>query len=387
MAPLDVEKLRTTLQSFGAIDDRPNDDAFGRPPGLELPLNVERIELSSLAPDIPLMVDATRIAGDLRVLDHEVATTGIEALAWYLSYHYAPPGRWGIFIRESGVLYLAQQVLGGRAATLAARCTVAFQYLLAHERAHYAVDRMATVWEELFKSPSYVRAPRTTIMMAFSHEPNKREPGQPTVAEYEERYAVARSLLAIEGTARKYRLGRAVQQLRDHAARLPAHYAAGAQLQSLSEADVPLLYFYHGLQGLPPDRRLASGLLSFDTLGFFPGTDAHPAPVTLLLDAQPLGLATGPVIRPYPQVDRIEEEARFLKQLDRIDRRYRRLWDKTKRILRETTAHRGLNFEWIAAKGFFTVRLDRAVRVALAPPSLGVPWRAVAVGTHDEIYG
>jgi hypothetical protein len=87
---------------------------------------------------------------------------GIDALAWYRSFHYAPVGKWGIYMLDRGVYILAEEFAkqyGSRPLTpeVRLRCIQdAVESLYFHELFHFYVDLAAARLEILEKQPRYV---------------------------------------------------------------------------------------------------------------------------------------------------------------------------------------------------------------------------------------
>lgn len=85
----------------------------------------------------------------------------VDALAWYLPFHYYGP-EWGIYIKESEVLNLAahiKQRLGGfgpDAREAAQLCRVALSILYLHEAFHHKIESFATRLEIARLSPVYL---------------------------------------------------------------------------------------------------------------------------------------------------------------------------------------------------------------------------------------
>jgi hypothetical protein len=139
MATLSVPDLISQL----ALELRP---AFAEPEQLPSEkAEVMRLDEGTLpwaigAVDLPL----PPIDGDVEEL------RGTDLLAFYRSFHFDPK-RWGVFLREFGVLWLAQRLGGGwRAIEAAARC------LFCHEYFHFLTDLAATVIELAVRRPRYV---------------------------------------------------------------------------------------------------------------------------------------------------------------------------------------------------------------------------------------
>ena len=80
--------------------------------------------------------------------ERKVSDSGIDVLAWYISFHWDPPEKWGIRIPMSSIYYLARKfdpnVDPSNFLHLINR---AFKVLVMHECFHYAVDMAAAVLE------------------------------------------------------------------------------------------------------------------------------------------------------------------------------------------------------------------------------------------------
>ena len=81
-------------------------------------------------------------------IGRKVSDSGIDVLAWYRSFHWDPPEKWGIYIPVSSIYYLARNfdpnVDASRFLHLINR---AFKVLVIHECFHYVVDMAAAVLE------------------------------------------------------------------------------------------------------------------------------------------------------------------------------------------------------------------------------------------------
>ena len=81
-------------------------------------------------------------------IERKVSDSGIDVLAWYRSFHWDPPKKWGIYIPVSSIYYLARNldpnVDTSKFLHLISR---AFKVLVMHECFHYAVDMAAAVLE------------------------------------------------------------------------------------------------------------------------------------------------------------------------------------------------------------------------------------------------
>ena len=80
-----------------------------------------------------------------------IGASGIDALAYYAPFHFFRRNRWGIYIRDYGVAYLASRFLGRKTLNCsdnwALRC--AYWLLFEHEYFHFQTEVAATHYEVL----------------------------------------------------------------------------------------------------------------------------------------------------------------------------------------------------------------------------------------------
>lgn len=89
---------------------------------------------------------------------------GTDALAWYCSYHSYPEGKWGIFILDAGVHYLAMKIFGLQTKLSAGSLMEShgdfksidnsFRVLFFHEYFHFLTDVASSVLEIASGSPA-----------------------------------------------------------------------------------------------------------------------------------------------------------------------------------------------------------------------------------------
>jgi hypothetical protein len=85
---------------------------------------------------------------------------GTEALAYYAPFHFYGPGRWGIYIRDWGLTYLACVYKGNSHLAPADTWILrgAYRFLLEHERFHFRTEVAATRLHFMTGSPNLYNA-------------------------------------------------------------------------------------------------------------------------------------------------------------------------------------------------------------------------------------
>lgn len=95
-------------------------------------------------------------------IEKEVKEYGIEALAWYRSYHWHPIRYWGIYIRLKGIVHVTRKLLMEYEGVLISEDLVGWLHLGAeilfhHEIFHFLTDCFATNSELVTRTPHYIR--------------------------------------------------------------------------------------------------------------------------------------------------------------------------------------------------------------------------------------
>jgi hypothetical protein len=80
--------------------------------------------------------------------------TGIDALAWYSSFHNMRP-EWGIYIPRSSLVYIARRWLKHLRIPVERKLQVAYRLLHEHELFHFSTDYMVAQWEILLAVPCW----------------------------------------------------------------------------------------------------------------------------------------------------------------------------------------------------------------------------------------
>ena len=95
---------------------------------------------------------------DYERIERKVSDSGIDRLAWYRSFHWDPPEKWGIYIPVSSIYYLARNLDPNpdpsKFLHLVSR---SYKVIVMHEYFHYIVDMAAAVLEsaDSFKKNLY----------------------------------------------------------------------------------------------------------------------------------------------------------------------------------------------------------------------------------------
>jgi hypothetical protein len=319
-----------------------------------------------------------------RAVEGEVLSsgrTGIEALAWYASFHDNQRD-WGIYIPLSSLALLDELYLSRLPMDRDRRLRLAWSILLHHEQMHFAVDH-ACAWFELM-----LRAPiRREFMARF-----RAEPPLPAVTTSE-------AYLEIEEAAANAhmlrQLGRAaprqiVQTVESFVQSQPAGYREGLDAtgdSAFAEAVAETLRSYLALWAIEYSLDLGSremNLLRLLPLG--DGNALAECPVYVLDDLTDVGIAPGSV-RLIQCITEIVESQNFERQFRRQEPAVRRDWSRKKEQIKiglpsPPRFEKLKNWE----PPTWSLRLRDGHRVHLQPPDPGAAaWRAVAIGNHKEM--
>jgi hypothetical protein len=305
---------------------------------------------------------------------------GIEALAWYRSFH-GDQSRWGIYIPLSSLAAMDSLYLSGVRMPRVRRLALIWRLFVLHEQVHFAVD-LACAWFELL-----LRAPIRAEFAARRQKPLQIL-GARVVQSYLEVEETAANAYMLRELRRKERRP-ALNAIEAFVASQPSGYREG--LQATSEASfaaalLETLQSYAALWAIDRDFDLGNPML--DPLQVIPlarpGVLAQ-CPVYAVNDLKDVGLTAGS-LRLFLSIPAVEEDARFVKQLGRLDVAVRKDWERMKGHLKQ-----GLpsppRFEKLtgAKPPTWSLRLRSGYRVHLRPSDDSSAWRALEVGTHKEM--
>lgn len=303
--------------------------------------------------------------------DRQVREQGIDALAWYVSFH-VEKAPWGIFIPISSLAYIEHRYLQSRRRSRSLKWEVAFQLLWEHEIFHFATDYAVAQWEILLQRPCWT---------ALS---NKRLKAQKFL-EVEEKLANAHMLRTLEpGWPKSVRLA-----VRKFIQQQPAGYSEAPDFLQDERFEAELMELtktYVGAFG--HEYGLNFWTARFDYSAFFPLSpriELGKCPIHVIQDESRLGIPQISVqfLRCIQQI--IETEA-FTKKLAGLPENIIRRWHKKKEML-AVGIPRHPEFEKLHGRldGLFSIRLNDNFRAHLRPVPSSQAWEAVAVGTHKEM--
>lgn len=310
---------------------------------------------------------------DTEGIGREITKEGIEALAWYRSFHWHPPNRWGIYILDKGVYYIAQNVFGkigqvspyGRRYNTIDLLQQSFRLLFLHEFFHYITDIAASTLE--MGNPSarayYVQYVRNVYIRPKS----RNEP-------IEEALANAFAFNRFQG-------GTVRRQLRLFMRSQPAGYSAFEQYTR----KINFTYGRRELGTCIRDGAHVRGVPPLETLFDCYRHDISfgDVPIYILPTIKDSRYMMR-LIRSIPR-SALVQSATFKKDLQKLPPEILSKYQKALRMLEYNVRHRGLKFEKIkGCDTVFTIRIDGGYRLSLRP--LNEKWELLRIGKHDEIY-
>jgi hypothetical protein len=283
--------------------------------------------------------------------------SGVEALAWYSSFHYCFYA-WGIFVRSSGIEKVAAALVANAGCSTNEAFRAAWTFLYEHELTHFRTDILITGIEF---------ASRQALFIAG----RDRQHLSPDLGLPEEALANAVARDALPPNLRSA-LNPWLDQCPPGYRDWRQHTQAGRQAswnRVLGEAAQG--------EALP--------------LGWTPlsGRPPHEAqvPVFLIVDS-PLSAADFALafVGPIGQIQETDVFVADLRRLGKGDPRVLGLWAKRKQGLADGTLAAGSHLEQIdGRRGRYSVRIDGKRRVGLEHNGTGL-WRAIAADQHDALY-
>lgn len=315
--------------------------------------------------------DYRDIAGTFSGLDADVVEKGIEALAWYVSFHNSED-EWGIYIPMTSVHYLVSRLFEKEKISETRKFNLAFELLLNHERFHFMADYAQTQTELLLGV-----ACRYLLKNQFV---------KGRYLEIEEALANAFMLNQLKNSVTKKQLGKIINFVLNQ----PRGYRDALPYSEDSE------YFNHGLSEVVKayvgivalDKNVSLSVSSIDWQSGFISpekTDWSECPVYLIQDDELLGLP--PLVPKFlPCIPDIRETKKFLKKFIKLPRQYQNSWleAKSELIVKPPNPKQ---FEALKGKmrGIYSLRVGSGHRAHLKPINEYEYWEAIEIGTHTEM--
>ena len=316
-------------------------------------------------------LDSRDIDEIFRGLDSHVDGEGIEALAWYVSFHNSED-EWGIYIPMTSVHYLANRLFEKENISDTRKFNIAFELLLQHERFHFLADYAQTQIELLLGVP---------CRYFLGHQFPKGK-----YLEIEEALANAFMLNHLKNSVTIKQL----EKIKKFVLSQPVGYRDALPYSDDSD------YFDHGLSEVVKayvgivalDKNVSLHVSSIDWQSNFISQDKidwSECPVYLIQDARKIGLP--PLVPKFlPCIPDIRETKKFLKKFSKLPQQYQNSWLETKSEL-SIKPPNPKQFEALKGKmrGIYSLRVGSGHRAHLKPKNQYEYWEAFEIGTHTEM--
>lgn len=313
-----------------------------------------------------------------KAIKQSVLAHGMDALGWYLSFHYTR-AQWGIYIPASSLLYLANSAFQHLPIPLSAKLGLAYIAIHNHELFHFAVDYAIAQAELVTQEPWYLPAKRVF------------RGGVPPYCVDEEKLANAYMLTAFRSAKPAFRVKGKQAALKQFVALQPEGYRDALQVRA---RDVPgLMKTLAHRYGMHTPRSAGNQLLWDESLGFDwpqqfpirPRIDARYCPVHLVADGRRLGLPRN-VLSYFTHLSLITESDGFQEKLQRLTKPVQQAWQRTKHKLTQAITN-GADFKrWEpGGEDIFSVRVNDNFRAHLQRLRDQDAWVAVAIGSHKQM--
>ena len=307
------------------------------------------------------------VFGDAEALNPSQGASGIDALAWYVSFHFANSGKWGIFIPVSSLGYFEKRIFPELTASRTRKWQLAYDALLAHEQVHFAVDYTCAQWELLLHAPCWaglcnrIRAERVPYL------------------EIEEQLANAFMLqCAAYWKAKPFE-----RALRQFVAKQPAGYRNGlsaTERDSFDHVAAEVVKTYVGLHAAERGLNVTSS--AYDPATMLPTrAEMTKCPVHVIHDEKRIGLPV-PAVQLITHICNIRETEHFQHRFARLDRTVQRSWSAMKQKLSAGVPRSARLEKMKGSRGeVFSVRVSDNFRVHLQPNG-SEKWDAIDIGSH-----
>jgi plasmid maintenance system killer protein len=302
-------------------------------------------------------------------LDEDIKEQGLDALAWYTSFH-RKQSEWGIFIPISSLYFIADNWFENLRVTIEKKLLYAFEILYFHESFHYAIDRNIASWELAFGLP--FRENTSKLL-----PPNK-------YLEIEEALANAYMLKHLLPKLPKSGQNSLINAIRNS----PAGYRD-------AECYLDIDKYLIGAEENIKTYVMPSGLSEFQHLqpqfihwasqfSLSPFININECPTYIIHDENKVGIP--PTSLKWLQtIPFINETKKFKKQLNKLHPNLQKAW-KTKKNELSFHIPPHPEFEELSGrKGIFSIRLNKSYRAHLTSKGNFEYWDALEVGTHGDM--
>ncbi|MDO8526475.1 MAG: hypothetical protein Q7T03_02170 [Deltaproteobacteria bacterium] len=305
-----------------------------------------------------------------------IEVKGIDALAWYVSYHYRGL-QWGIYIPISSLVFLAYNVFGSLPCNGLTKIKLAFRALHQHELFHFSTDYMTSQIELITRKPCHV----------ISRPKLKNNGGYIAWEEQLANAAMLQSILYAPGTlkvpnAYKQLLVAIVKQQ-------PAGYRDGPKVVKTKPFIKLAEKLAQDFIAYIPDYELihADNWELWPLYGRYERLHWENCPVHIIHDEKRFGIAPW-FVDYFGSVAINQETDEFKKRLLELGKHVPKLWKKACRFLASVgPSYPGLGFEkWRSRPDgtVYSVRLNDDIRVHVLYDKSSM-WTALKVGHHKEM--
>lgn len=292
---------------------------------------------------------------------------GVDALGYYLSFHQRTY-QWGIYMPLVAVAQLAIQELSGTNATARQKLELAWQFILSHERFHYAADCGVSQMEIIFQRPIW-----WPVRESMERERHR---------DLEEKLATAHSLRFVRNLPIHLRVPGAFRAFKEFTKRLPKGYNTGHEIaQSRFKFEDAMLDHAQLCVEIGIGRQFIQAEMHH-LYPAFRDYDMARCPMHVVI---PDAVIPGrPDMFFIKRIEDLEETVGFKKELQRLPRVLVNKWTKTKQLLSQSVQVPGLDFKNWPKRGrsWFSVRVDQNFRAHLRFDDRNQNWIAEEIGNH-----
>lgn len=296
---------------------------------------------------------------------------GVDAYGWYMTFHQRAVQS-GIYVPVEGVAALAVHALSSTPIEWASKLNFSLQFILAHERFHYAADVGIAHIERILGRPMWW--------------PVRESGAAADLLILEEQIATAFGLRRIR-YSRQLGARQAYRDLVAFTKTLPPGYRDGYKLvESRDELEDKLFGLALFSWNVALDTDPPEGVEFQHLYPAFRQYELNRCPTHVLVDHARVELKDLP-FNLIMSVQTLTESSAFVKRLQKLPATVRAKWSKTRRMLAQSVGGAGLDFKpWPpGGQGCFSVRVDRSVRAHLRFTPEKQAWIAESIGDHDAM--